>query len=177
MKRPKPKPRVLSIKEIASTLNLTPSRIQQLVQEGLPKKLRGRYDQDECTGWYIRYLQALVEKKSIVDEGGRVFASEREERLRLLRADADLREMELAAERGLVIAISDYESTLADLILTTKARIMAIAPRVAPEVTGQTSRVMVQALIEKACKEALAYLAKPENHKGVGSTEPSERDS
>ena len=39
-------------------------------------------------------------------------------------------------------------------MLTTKARIMAIAPRLAPELVGETSRVMIQAKIEKASKEA-----------------------
>ena len=67
--------------------------------------------------------------------------------------------MELARERSLVISINDYERTLADLILTTKARIMAIPPRLAPDLVGETSRVMVQAKLEKACKESLAYLA------------------
>lgn len=156
------KPRILGIKQIAAALNLTPSRIQQLVQEGLPKKLRGKYDQDECTGWYIRYLQALVEKKAIVDEGGKVFANEREERLRLLRADADLREIELARERGQLVSIEDVEHEMADLILVTKARVLAVGARVAPELVGETSRVMIQAVIEKAHKEALSQLAKKE---------------
>jgi phage terminase Nu1 subunit (DNA packaging protein) len=165
MKRKKPKeekPRVMGIKEIAVILNLTTSRIQQLVQEGLPKKLRGKYDQDVCVGWYIRYLQALVEKKALVDEGGKIFASEREERLRLLRADADLREIELARERSELVSIDEVERELADLILTTKARVMAVAPRLAPELVGETSRVMVHAKIEKALSDALLNLSKRE---------------
>jgi phage terminase Nu1 subunit (DNA packaging protein) len=156
------KPRIVGIKQIAVILNLTPSRIQQLVQEGLPKKLRGKYDQDICTGWYIRYLQALVEKKSIVGEGGLVLANEREERLRLLRADADLREIELARERSQLVSIEDVEHEMTDLILVTKARVLAVGARVAPELVGETSRLMIQAVIEKAHKEALSHLAKAE---------------
>ncbi len=165
MKRQKEKtekPRIVGIKQMAEILNLTPSRIQQLVQEGLPKKLRGKYDRDECAGWYIRYLQALVEKKALVGEGGAVLASEREERLRLLRADADLREIELARERGQLVAIEDVEHEMTDLILVTKARVLAVGARVAPELVGENSRVMIQAVIEKAHKEALSHLAKKE---------------
>lgn len=143
-------------------LNLTPTRVQQLVQEGLPKKLRGKYDQDQCVGFYIRYLQALVVKKAIVGEGGEVLKNEREERLRLLRADADLREIELARERGQLVAIEDVEKEMTDLILVTKARVLAVGARVAPELVGETSRVMIQAVIEKAHKEALSQLAKKE---------------
>src|ERR1700676_600124 len=156
------KPRIVDIKQIAEILNLAPRRIQQLAQEGLPKKLRGKYDQDQCTGWYIRYLQALVEKKTIVGEGGQVLANEREERLRLLRADADLREIELARERSQLVAIEDVEHEMTDLILVTKARVLAVGARVAPELVGETSRLMIQAVIEKAHKEALSHLAKKE---------------
>jgi hypothetical protein len=162
--------------KVAQALNLTESRVHQLVKEGLPKEGRGQFDPVKCMLWYIRYLQGALEKKSVPTlDGG--FVGEREERVRLLRADADLREMELARERSLVISIVDYERTLADIILTTKARVMAIAPRAAPEVTGQTSRVMVQALIEKQCKDALSYLAKAENHKHAGPTESPKRAS
>ena len=107
----------------------------------------------------IRYLQNVIEKRSVPTlDGG--FVGEREERVRLLRADADLREMELAKVRGLMVALPDIEAMLTDLVLTTKARIMAIPQHVSAELVGETSRVMIQAKLEKACKEALAYLAK-----------------
>ena len=156
------KPRIVGVKEIAAVLNLEVRRIQQLVHEGLPKKLRGRYDRDECVDFYIRYLQALVEKKAIVDPGGEVLANERESRLRLLKADADLREIELARERSQLVTIDDVEKEMTDLVLSTKARVMAVAPRVAPELVGETSRVMAQAKIEKALKDALLNLSKYE---------------
>lgn len=156
------KPRIVGIEEITIALNLTKARISQLVQQGLPKKLRGKYDLDACTGFYIRYLQTLVEKKAIVDEGGKVFASEREERLRLLRADADLREIELARERSELVSIADVEREMADLVLTTKARVMAVAPRLAPELVGETSRIMIHAKIDRALKDALLNLSKRE---------------
>jgi len=161
-KEKKEKPRIVGIRELAVVLNLTASRVQQLVAEGLPKKDRGKYDRDLCVGFYIRYLQALVERKVILDEGGGVLKNERDERLRLLRADADLREIELARERGQLVAIEDVEREMTDLILVTKARVLAVGARVAPQLVGETSRVMIQAIIEKAHKEALSQLAKKE---------------
>jgi phage terminase Nu1 subunit (DNA packaging protein) len=164
----------VDVGKIANALNLGTSRVQQLVKEGLPREGRGQYDPVKCMLWYIRYLQNVLEKKSVPTlDGG--FIGEREERLRLLRADADLREMELARERGLYIALGDYERTLADLVLTTKARIMAIPARVAPDLVGETSRVMVQAKVEKACKEALASLARAVND--GGNSDASKRSS
>ena len=89
-----------------------------------------------------------------------MLASERESRLRLLRADVDLREIELARERGQLVQIDDVEKEMAALVLTTKARVMAVAPRAAPDIIGETSRVMIQAKIEKYLREALVHLDK-----------------
>jgi phage terminase Nu1 subunit (DNA packaging protein) len=147
--------------KIAQALNLTEQRVHQLVKEGLPKEGRGQFDPVKCMLFYIRYLQRALEKKSVPTlDGG--FVGEREERVRLLRADADLREMELAKERGLLVAIQDVETEMTNLVLTTKARIMAVAPRLAADLVGETSRVMVHAKIEKALKEALLGLSKRE---------------
>jgi phage terminase Nu1 subunit (DNA packaging protein) len=149
----------VNAEKVAQALNLTESRVHQLVKEGMPKEARGQFDPVKCMLWYIRYLQAALEKKSVrMADGG--YIGEREERVRLLRADADLREMTLAKERGQLVAIQDVEKEMTDLVLTTKARILAIPPRLAPELVGETSRMMVQAKLEKACKEALAYLAR-----------------
>jgi phage terminase Nu1 subunit (DNA packaging protein) len=151
----------VDVTKVASALNLSVQRVQQLAKEGLPREARGQYDPVKCMLWYIRYLQQVIEKKAVPTlDGG--FVGEREERVRLLRADADLREMELAKERGQLVAIQDVEKEMTDLILTTKARIMAVAPRLAPELLGENSRVMVHAKIEKALKEALLTLSKRE---------------
>ena len=85
----------------------------------------------------------------------------KEERLALLRVDRELREIELAEKRGSLVSIVDVEKTLSDLVLTTKARIMGIAPRLAAELIGESSRVMIQAKIEKEIRSALAHLEKP----------------
>jgi phage terminase Nu1 subunit (DNA packaging protein) len=164
----------VDVTKVANALNLTEQRVQQLVKEGMPREGRGQYDAVKCMLWYIRYLQQALEKKAVPTlDGG--YVGEREERVRLLRADADLREMELAKERGLLVALPDLEAKLTDLVLTTKARIMAIPPRLAPELVGETSRVMIQAKLEKACKESLAYLARAVN--GDGNPNPPKRAS
>jgi phage terminase Nu1 subunit (DNA packaging protein) len=147
--------------KIAKALNLTEQRVQQLVKEGLPREGRGRYDPEKCLRWYVRYLQAALKKKSVpTSDGG--YVGEREERVRLLRSQADLSEIELAKQRGQLVAIQDAERAMTDLVLTTKARILAVAPRVAPDLLGVTSRVMAHAIVETALKEALLSLSKYE---------------
>jgi phage terminase Nu1 subunit (DNA packaging protein) len=151
----------VNAEKVAQALNLTESRVHQLVKEGLPKEARGQFDPVKCMLWYIRYLQSALEKKAVPTlDGG--FVGEREERVRLLRSQADLSEIELSKERGQLVAIQDVEKAMTDLVLTTKARIMAVAPRLAPDLLGETSRVMVHAKIEQALKEALLNLSKRE---------------
>ena len=159
----------VSAEKVAQFLNLTEQRVHQLVREGLPKEGRGQFDPVKCMLFYIRYLQKVLEKKSVPTRDGG-YLGEREERVRLLRADADLREMELASQRGQLVAIQDVEKEMTELVLTTKARIMAIPPRLAPELVNETSRVMIQAKLEKACKESLAYLARSRNPDGTRSS-------
>ncbi len=134
----------------------------------MPREARGQYDAVKCMLFYIRYLQRALEKKSVpMADGG--YAGERVERIRLLRADADLREIELAKERSQLVAIQDVEREFTDLVLTTKARILAVAPRLAPDLIGEESRVMVHAKIERALKEALLDLSKRKCRRAEGA--------
>jgi phage terminase Nu1 subunit (DNA packaging protein) len=159
----------VTAEKIAQALNLTERRVHQLVQEGMPKEGRGLFDPMKCMLFYIRYLQQAIERKTVPTlDGG--FVGERKERMRLLSADADLKEMELSKQRSQLVAIEDVEKAVTDLARTTSARLMAIVPRLAPELVGETSRVMIQAKLDKACRETLAHLARSHNAGGNPSS-------
>jgi phage terminase Nu1 subunit (DNA packaging protein) len=149
---------LVDVGKVAKFLNLDERRIQQLVQEGMPREKRGQYDLTRCTHWYVRYLQSALEKTGQRSDGTNL--SERDERVRLLSAEADLKEIQLAKERGQLVTIVDVEKEMSELVLTTKARVLAVPPRVAPELVGENSRVMIQARIEKSLKDALLQLEK-----------------
>ena len=150
---------LVNVQKLASAMNVTARRVQQLVAEGLPREEKGKYELGKCLLWYIRYLQTALERRAVPTPDGEV-SSMTEERLALLRADRELREIELAEKRGKLVSIADVEKTLADLVLTTKARIMAIAPRLAADLVGENSRNMIQAKIEKEIRAALVHLEK-----------------
>lgn len=130
------------------------------MHEGLPREERGKYELGKCLLWYIRYLQNALEHRGVQTPDGEV-SSLREERLALLRLDRELREIELAEKRGQLVAIADVEKAMSDLVLTTKARIMGVAARLAADLVGETSRVMIQAKVEKEVRAALSHLEKP----------------
>ena len=163
----------VGVTKMARALNLEVRRVQQLVHEGMPREARGQYDPIKCAAWYIRYLQGLVERKVMprMDGGD---AGERAVRVRILRTQADLKEIRLAEQRSQLVAIPDVDAAFNDLVRITEARIIAIPPQLAPELVGELSRTMIHAKIERACKEALAYLAKAENHRGAGKSKGPE---
>lgn len=151
-----PAPRLIGIAAIAERLRLTPRRIQQLAGEGLPRVTRGKYDVDAVLDWYIARLERQLARQT--DEDGELAKREKEE-MRLLSARADLNELDLASKRRELVSIADVEKQMTDLVITTKARILTVPARVAPELLGEQSRVMLQAKIEKSLKEALSHLA------------------
>ena len=150
----------VEVSRLAQALNVTKSWVHQLVKEGMPQESRGRYDLGKCMLWYIRYLQAALKKRSPLTEGGNVNAQRESAALRMVEAEAALKEMELSRERGLLVSLVDFEKMFTDLVVTTKAQFLAMPSRIAPELVGQESRVAVQEKLEKAIKEVLTTLSK-----------------
>ena len=140
---------LVSVAKMATMMNVTPRHVQRLANEpGFPRAGKGQYDAGKCLLWYVRYLQAALEKKA-VPTGDGAFSGLKDERARSIRADAELKEIELAEKRGSLVHVRDVTKCFVDLVHMTKARIMALPPRIAPEVLGESSRVMVQAIVEK----------------------------
>jgi hypothetical protein len=161
---------IVDVERVANALNLTRQRVAQLVKEGLPREKRGEYDPVKCMLWYIRYLQAQVSRLSpnVASQGGEL-DSERKERIGLLRAERELKELELARERGEYMALDDVEKTMTDLVVVTRARILTVANRVAPQLVGE-SQAVIEAKLDRALKDALTALAKcGENGNAVGT--------
>jgi phage terminase Nu1 subunit (DNA packaging protein) len=167
---------LVDVKQLVQALNISEARVGQLAKEGMPKEARGKYDLGKCMLWYIRYLQAALKRRSgATDESGR---TEQRERLRLLSAEAELKELELARERGDFIALPDLEKMLTDLVVTTKARILAVGQRVSAQLVG-LDRPSIEAEINRELKAALSYLAQSANGHGdhAGNRDASKRVS
>jgi len=68
-------------------------------------------------------------------------------------------ELQLAKEQGEFVALSDVEKAMTDLVLTTKARLLAVPARAAPEPLALNSRTEAETTLEVHIKEALRDLA------------------
>lgn len=153
---------VVNVSRIAAFLNITPRRVQQLVKEGMPCEGRGQYDPIKCAMFYVRYLQNVLEERSApISEDDS--SGERAARIRLLRAKADVKEMQLSSQRSQLVTVKDCDHMVVELNRSTTVRIMEIPPRLAPQLVGETSRTMIQAKIETAIKGSLRLLARPKS--------------
>jgi phage terminase Nu1 subunit (DNA packaging protein) len=155
----------IEVKQLMQALNVSEVHVGRLVKEGMPKEARGRYDLGRCMLWYIRYLQAALKRRSgsePIDETGRTV---QQERLRLLSAEAELKELELGRERGEFIALPDLEKMMTDLVATANAQILGVASGIAPQLVGE-SRTDIESKLDRALKDALRVLA---NNNGNGN--------
>jgi len=148
---------IVDVTKLANVFKLHPKYVHTLVKEGMPQESRGRYDLGKCMLWYIYYLQAAVRKRRTGGEDGE--ASEREARRRMAEAEATLKEMEVAKERGQLVTLIDFEKMMADLIVNTKTRFLALPARVAPQLVNESSQLLIQERLDAAVKDALAALA------------------
>ncbi len=81
----------IGIDQLAAKLNLTRSRLYQLVEARMPRNSRGNFDLDKCVLWYALHLQESTRRREF---------SRDKERERLTRAKAARAELELAKARG-----------------------------------------------------------------------------
>ncbi|MBM3556075.1 MAG: terminase small subunit, Nu1 [Alphaproteobacteria bacterium] len=143
---------------IARLLDLTERRVQQLVRQGvIPAPLRqgeerGRYDLVGAVRGYVRFLRdQAAERPGAGDVGA--------ERARLIKAKADLAEMEAGLRRGELLPADDVEEAWIAVLSRLRARLLVLPDRLAPLVHEETSVAGTRESIRRAVAEALEELA------------------
>jgi excisionase family DNA binding protein len=81
---------------------------------------------------------------------------------RKTRAEADLKELQLARERGEVAAIGDVGRVLASATKATQTIILALPSRLATQLVGLDDRGKVYAILQRECNGLLGNLARIE---------------
>jgi hypothetical protein len=66
----------------------------------------------------------------------------------------------VARVRSQLVTVAEVDAFHTERVDTTKQYMMTIPPRLAPELVGETSRIIIQAKIEKAIDEVLSAFAK-----------------
>lgn len=139
---------------IARLLDLSERRVQQLSREGvIPKAERGQYDLVGAVRGYVAYLreQAVRAQAGAPDFGA--------ERARLIKAKADLAEMEADGRRGELLPAEAVEAAWTSVLARLRARLLVLPDRLAPLCFEETTIAEVRDQIRQAVREALDELA------------------
>ena len=139
---------------IARLLDLSERRIQQLSRDGvIPKAERGQYDLVAAVRGYVAYLRDLAVR---AQAGAPDFGIER---ARLIKAKADLAEMEAHGRRGELLPAEDVEAAWTAVLARLRARLLVLPDRLAPLCVEETTIAGVRDQIRKAVREALDELS------------------
>lgn len=139
--------------ELAALVGVSARRIRQLAESGtLERAERGRYQLGPA-------VRALLEQAS--GSGSEL----QRERIRKLRADADLAELELAKQRGEVAPIEEAEAVWGRFCGILRTNMMQIPARAVLQLLGCTDETEFKAKLADEIKLALAAAAEinPEN--------------
>ncbi|MCA9362639.1 terminase small subunit, Nu1 [Candidatus Kaiserbacteria bacterium] len=151
---------------VAKILNISERRIQQLVKDGiLPKAQRGKYDLVGCVQSYIGYLQERAYGQ------GAEAKDTQHERARLLKAQADKTELEVAVLRKALLPAEAVEEAWIGVLSAFKARMLSLPTKAAQYVAHLTDPSSVENTLRGMVDEALTELA------NYGMSEPSDTGS
>ena len=146
-----------SAEVLAKLLDLTERRVRQLSAEGvIPKAARGRYEVVGAVRGYIRYLRDLALKGDLGTADYGI------ERARLVKARADLAEMEAKQVRGELIPAPDVTLAWTEIMALVRARLLALPDKLAPVIHETTSIAEARDVIRQAVHELLSELSTTE---------------
>jgi phage terminase Nu1 subunit (DNA packaging protein) len=143
----------LSLSAISQLLKLTERRIQQLAKdEIIPKAQRGEYEMIPCVHGYIDYLKAKI---------GREFTAEdlAINRNRLLKAQADLVEIEKQKQEGELIAKQEVKKNWLSILSVIKSKLLSMPNKVAPVVMTYKNVNEVKLILKDKIYDTLHEIA------------------
>jgi phage terminase Nu1 subunit (DNA packaging protein) len=144
-------------KELASRLSITPREVYNLVQKGMPRRVRNGkvdYPAARCVQWYIQYKVESTKKPVDDDKSKKKDLLERQ-----LEAEVRLAELELAREEGRTVTVEYMEAQLEGILQRLRSKLLNIPGKYAPMLVGLRTMAEAQAKLEPIVAEAMSALA------------------
>lgn len=146
-----------TLDQIAHILKLTPRMVNLHVKDhGMPRVSRGEYDLVQCVHWFLDYKDRLIKEARRGDE------TEQQSRARLVKATADLRELELAEARKHLIPVSTVSFLWERIVMSFKTRLLAIPTKLPQRLIACTEINQIKDALEREIFEALDELSTSE---------------
>jgi len=143
-----------TLDQIAHLLKITPRMVNiHVKQNGMPRLSRGEYDLVKCVHWYLDYKDRLLVEARKGNE------TEQQARARLIRASADLRELELARERGQLVPVETIKYLWERVVVAFKTRMLAIPSKLPQRLIVTRDVNEVKGILDSEIFEALNELS------------------
>ncbi len=143
---------LVGVDKLAKIMKLTPRRVQQLVEEGMPKSGRGKYDPEKCLQWYVEYLKS----PSAADSGGDGYKKALTEKMYWQAQRAKLEYERLA---GTLLNADEAVQGWARVVKGCRDRLLYFPKKVSPHLVGRTV-AEIYVLLEEEIRQALEELAR-----------------
>lgn len=153
---------IVSGKALAGILKVDVRTVKNLVDQGMPKQARGRYDLEACVPWY-------VERERETARAGKGLNDLDLARQRKTLAEARKAEIELETLEGNVIPLEDHEHRVETLAVRLAAQVKGL-DRFMADVQRATSIIEAKAVVDKISDALLASL------RAVADELPAEAD-
>jgi len=148
-------PSTFPLDTICKLLDLTPQRVNQLVNAGvLPRKERGRYELVLVVRSYIKYLRERSIKGDV--QGGDDYATHR---ARLTKAKADMAEMEREQMAARLLPYNDVEKAWCDVVANMRSKMLAIPTNAAADTQAASTLIEAKQILKERVNDALQELA------------------
>lgn len=143
------------VSDISKALQLSDRRVQQLVQAKiLPEPVNGKYDLADCIRAYEKYLQ---ERQNGNFEHDQVA----QQKLRLLKAQAEKAELELEVLKGKYLDAEWVEFTWSDIVVTFRSRMLSIPGKLARSLAAAGGNfAKLEKILEDEIYDALLELSR-----------------
>lgn len=156
-----------SASTLAKLFNLTERRVQQLAKEGvIPRAERGKYDLVGAVRGYVKYLQERAEGRGVAPQDLHT------ERARLVKAQADKTEIEVAEMARALIPAERVIAAWEQLVAAFRAKCLALPSRLAPQLAAVNEIREIKDHIGAGVREALEELSRFELADGAEKGDP-----
>lgn len=138
----------VSAEELAEFIDISERRVYQLVDaEIIDRVAEGKYDVKECAKNYYEFK---------FGSGSRDLNEVRAEHEEIKKR---ISEIKLAKQQNKVHEAADVEFAMTNILTTFRNRILAIAPKISPQITGMKNTNKISDLMNSELKEALEELS------------------
>ena len=157
-------PTMYPVTTIAKLFGVSERRVQQYAQDGIiPKPVKGQYELVACVRGLINYLQQRAFGQGVAPQDTHL------ERARLLKAQADMAEIELAERTGKLVTVERVETDWAEMVTACRAKMLSIPTKTAYQIAHLENPQEIEKFLKRIIYEALAEMAAHDSDEDISA--------